>query len=58
MLFCKILFIILYSALMSRRDITILLAKIVIITNIMIIYLNFKITFILFIYKIYIKFII
>ncbi len=42
MLFCKILFIILYSALMPRRDITILLAKIVIITNILIIYLNFK----------------
>lgn len=42
MLFCKILFIILYNALLSRKDISILLTRIIILSNILTIYMIFK----------------
>jgi NADH-ubiquinone oxidoreductase chain 2 len=41
-LFCKILLIILYNALLSRKDISILLARIIMLSNILTIYIIFK----------------
>ena len=47
MLLCNTLFIILYNALFSRKDISVLLTRIIIIINFLIIYMIFKTSYIL-----------